>query len=177
MHNATINIAKYKYHGSIYTSIGEFRMNNYIPLGSNNYNGSQWTTLPSTGNNGISTINTTPYQISNPHFTTTVEDYFFANNTKDMAGANEIKYINSILKEYFDEFNVDIEEVTMKELFDYIIKKDALLIKYVPQTVERCKLALSTEWSKKVKDAIQLPFSGELYRFYLKMKLTHGPLQ
>lgn len=157
---------------------GETLMNHNTPIDSSNtYNAFQWSTLPSTGNNGISTINTiNPYQINTP-LTTSVEDYFFATKTKQMTGANEIKYINAILKEYFDEFNVDIEEVTMKDLFDFIVKKDALLIEFVPQTVERCKLALSTEWSKKVKDAIQLPFTGELHKFYLKMKLTNGPLK
>jgi len=148
-------------------------MNYDPPLDSNTvYNGYQWTTMPSTGNNGISTINNI-----NPYAVTLTADFVSTTNNQLIAGENAIKYINDILKEYFDEFNVDIEEVTMKEIFDYIVKKDALLIEFVPQTVERCKLALSTEWSKKVKDAIQLPFTGELHKFYLKMKLTHGPLK
>lgn len=142
---------------------------NYVPNNNNLvYNGSNWISTPSTG-----TIPNTINPWSHTHTINTSEFFQSGISLKQ----TELSFINDILQEYFDEFNVDIEEVTMKELFDFIVKKDALLIEFVPQTVERCKLALSTEWSKKVKDAIQLPFTGELHKFYLKMKLTNGPLK
>ena len=142
---------------------------NYDPNDNLVPSGGSWISTPSTSIGTIpNTIN--PWTISNTITADFVQSDISLKQT-------ELSYINDILQDYFDEFNVDIEEVTMKELFDFIVKKDALLIEYVPQTVERCKLALSTEWSKKVKDAIQLPFTGELHKFYLKMKLTNGPLK
>lgn len=85
-----------------------------------------------------------------------------------------LNFLTKLMDEYFDEHNVDIEEVTMKDVYDFIVKKEPKLIAHVPQTIERCKLALSTEWSNEVKEAIKLPFTGELHKFYLKMKLTNG---
>jgi len=144
---------------------------NYDPNNNNVVynNGSSWISTPSTS---IGAIQNT----INPWHTHTINTSDFVQSGISLK-QTELSYINEILQEYFDEFNVDIEVVTMKEIFDFIVKKDALLIEFVPQTVERCKLALSTEWSKKVKDAIQLPFTGELHKFYLKMKLTNGPLK
>jgi len=144
---------------------------NYVPNNNNLvHNGGSWISTPSTSIGTIpNTIN--PWTISD-----TINTADFVQSGISLK-QTELSYINDILQEYFDEFNVDIEEATMKELFDFIVKKDAQLIEYVPQTVERCKLALSTEWSKKVKDVIQLPFTGELHKFYLKMKLINGPLK
>lgn len=137
----------------------------------NNYymgNGvSDWFTTPST-----TTINTGNFKTYYP--IQSAESLHFNVGAVEH---KELDYINTILDEYFEEYNVDVENVTMKELFDYIVKKDARLIQFVPQTVDRCKLALSTEWSRKVKDAIKLPFTGELHKFYLKMKLTNGSLK
>ena len=143
---------------------------NYDPNNNLVYNGSNWISTPSTS------IGAIPNTINPWNHINTINTADFVQSDISLK-QTELNYINSVLQEYFDEFNVDIEEVTMKEIFDFIVKKDALLIEFVPQTVERCKLALSTEWSKKVKDAIQLPFTGELHKFYLKMKLTYGPLK
>lgn len=130
----------------------------------------------------------TSFNYSMP-MTTTISDSLFRSG--DFFSENESTYtIVSLKKKSFNEIDnltkryikhhgedVDVESITLKDLFDFSVIYDPESIEYVPQTVERCTLALKHGWKKSVKDKITLPFTGEMHRQYMKLKLIHGNIE
>ena len=124
-----------------------------------------------TQNSIWNTVNThSPYQISTSDNNISTEFYM---NYDELA----INKMNELIQEIFIETNGDIESITMKEIFDKIVKNKPSNIEHVPQTVERCILALHNEWSLSIIKKIKLPFTGELHKEYLKLKLIYGSVK
>lgn len=88
----------------------------------------------------------------------------------------KVDIMNEIMKLDKDS-DEDFEALTLKEVYDRLIKSKPYLIEYVPQTPNRCLIALKNAWNKKTKDKIKIPITGEFHRQYLKLKLSLGPLE
>lgn len=90
-----------------------------------------------------------------------------------------LREMNELTERYVKHHgeDIDVESITLKDLYDFSVIDDPETIEHVPQTVERCTLALKHGWKKSVKDKITLPFTGEMHRQYMKLKLIHGNIE
>lgn len=105
----------------------------------------------------------------------TTKMFTIQNNNEILKNQLRQDYLIDINSMYDED--VDVEALPIKTINDDLVRKNVDYLLIVPQTPERCLLALDVEWSKRVYDMITIPITGDFHKQFLKMKLSKGYLE